>query len=688
MNFLVPAFLAGLAALAVPVLLHLRHRDRETPQKFPSLMFLDRLPIRTSQQRRITDWPLLLLRALALVLLVLAFARPFLRERRVAGGTRQAARTVIVLLDRSLSMSHRDVWPAAVDSARRVINSIDQGDRVAVVLFDDEAEIVQPLTTDRAIALGALAKARPGAAGTRYAAGLRAARQLVADDAAERVEVVVISDLQRSGISGVAGLELPASFVVRTAPAGAANRMNARVGAVDARRAERDGRQQVSIRTTIESRGAPAARRMSAALRLNGRPSGIVMADVPASGDAPVVFESVPMPSGMVSGEITIDSDALAADDTAYFSFPADDALRVLLVAREDVPADETAYFERALAVSGSPAVRIERVRGGSLNARLLDGAALVLLWDAPVPSGGAGTALAEWVQRGGGLLALAGSRMTTRASSTSLLPASTSGRTERAGDQGGSLGDVRVDHPLLAPFREARSALYAPRFLRYARLEPEARTDVVARFDDGTAALVERREGAGRVVMAGVPLDVRAGDFPLQPAYLPFVRRLVLHSAGRDATVLARATGESWLLPGALREPVVSTPGGSIVRPDRDARGATVALRETGVYSLYDGSVRGAPLRVLAANAPPAESDLTPLAPAELLVGTRQASAAAGASAPVQPPDVAERRQGFWRLLLGALALLLVGEMIFANRGWRGSASHLALDPSERRGP
>jgi hypothetical protein len=141
-------------------------------------------------------------------------------------------------------------------------------------------------------------------------------------------------------------------------------------------------------------------------------------------------------------------------------------------------------------------------------------------------------------------------------------------------------------------------------------------------------------------------------------------------------------------MLPGALREPVVSTPDGSIVRPARDARGATVALRETGIYSLYDGSVRGAPLRVLAANAPAAESDLTPLAPSELLLGTTQASATVGPGAPVQPPDVAERRQGFWRLLLGALALLLLGEMIFANRGWRGSATHLTLAPSERRGP
>jgi hypothetical protein len=686
MSFLVPAFLAGLAALMVPVLLHLRRRDRDTPQRFPSLMFLEQLPIRTADRRRITDWPLLLLRALALALLVLAFARPFVSARRVASAA-DARRTVIVLLDRSLSMSHHDVWPAALDSARRVVDALRPGDRVAVVLFDDEAEVVQPLTSDPALARGALARARPGAGGTRYAAALRAARQVVAGERGERVEVVVVTDLQRSGVSGVAGLELPRSFVVRTAAVTARDRANARVGAVDARRGVRGGREIVSIRARVESRNAPASRRMSAMLRLNGRPSGTVLVDVPATGDAPVVFESVPLPAGLVNGEITIDPDALAADDTAHFAFSSDDALRVLLVADDDETAGESMYLERALAIGGAAAVRLERRRVGRLDARALDSAALVLLWDTAVPGGTAGAALTEWVRRGGGLVVVAGRRLGVRASSTSIVPASVAGRADRSGGQGGSFGDVRMEHPLLVPFRDARATLHAPRFLRYARLEPAARSEVVARFDDGAAAVVERREGAGRVVMVAVPLDARAGDFPLQPAYLPFVQRLVVYTAGREATSLARATGESWLLPGALREPVVSTPAGSIVRPARDARGATVAVREAGVYSLYDGAVRGVPLRLLAANAPAAESDLTPITPAELLVGTTQgATTPAGAAPP--SPDAAERRQSLWRLLIGAFALLLVVEMIFANRGWRGSADRLTLAQSERSRP
>ena len=177
MGFLVPAFLAGLAAVVMPIVLHLRHRDKDTPHRFPSLMFVERLPIRTAQRRRITDWPLLLLRALAIVLLVLAFARPLWSRPGVTQAS-VSDRTVIVLLDRSMSMGHTGVWSRALSEARGAIAGLGATDRVALVLFDDEAEIAQPLTTDKNLAIAALANAKTSTAATRYAAGLRAARSL------------------------------------------------------------------------------------------------------------------------------------------------------------------------------------------------------------------------------------------------------------------------------------------------------------------------------------------------------------------------------------------------------------------------------------------------------------------------------------------------------------------------------
>src|SRR5215212_10303416 len=100
MNFLAPAFFAGLAAIAVPVIIHLIHRERKVVVEFPSLMFLQRIPYRSVRRQKLRHLLLLLMRSLALALLVAAFARPFF-ERRRAAITSTGAREVVVLLDRS-----------------------------------------------------------------------------------------------------------------------------------------------------------------------------------------------------------------------------------------------------------------------------------------------------------------------------------------------------------------------------------------------------------------------------------------------------------------------------------------------------------------------------------------------------------------------------------------------------------
>ena len=110
MTFLTPLFLLGLAALAIPVLIHLTQRERTTVVEFPSLMFLKKIPYESVKRRRLRDLLLLALRAAALALIVAAFARPFLRgplksrsvegETRVAEAFRKNARLFVERMER------------------------------------------------------------------------------------------------------------------------------------------------------------------------------------------------------------------------------------------------------------------------------------------------------------------------------------------------------------------------------------------------------------------------------------------------------------------------------------------------------------------------------------------------------------------------------------------------------------
>ena len=74
---LLPAGLAALAALLLPLLLHLARRHEQTPTDFAALRWLRQKP-KPRHRIRFDEWPLLLLRLLLLALLALWLAKPVL----------------------------------------------------------------------------------------------------------------------------------------------------------------------------------------------------------------------------------------------------------------------------------------------------------------------------------------------------------------------------------------------------------------------------------------------------------------------------------------------------------------------------------------------------------------------------------------------------------------------------------
>src|SRR6267143_2737430 len=140
MAFLTPFFLLGLAAIAIPVLIHLIQREKKRVVEFPSLMFVRRIPYQSVRRRRIRHWALLMLRAAAVALIVLAFARPFFRRDASAIAATGGAREVVILLDQSASMGYGDHWQKARDAAHKVVAGLGSDDKATLVLFGRNAE--------------------------------------------------------------------------------------------------------------------------------------------------------------------------------------------------------------------------------------------------------------------------------------------------------------------------------------------------------------------------------------------------------------------------------------------------------------------------------------------------------------------------------------------------------------------
>jgi hypothetical protein len=176
MSFLNPLFLLGLAAVALPVVVHLVRRTRARRVEFPSLMFVRRIPQRTIRRRRMQNWLLFALRCLAFMLLVFAFVRPYFGAGQADANRGQRAN--VILFDNSFSLRYGNRFEQAKQRARAVIDETRGNEPTALVAFGQSYESQSKFTTDAGQLRAALDSLKPGSDATDYVQALRGAEGL------------------------------------------------------------------------------------------------------------------------------------------------------------------------------------------------------------------------------------------------------------------------------------------------------------------------------------------------------------------------------------------------------------------------------------------------------------------------------------------------------------------------------
>jgi hypothetical protein len=697
MGFLAPLFFAGLAALAVPVFVHLIERERKDIVEFPSLMFIRQIPYQSVERRRIHNWLLLLLRAGAMALLVFAFTRPFFNEDTVsAAAALDGAREVVILLDHSASMGYGDHFARAQDEARRIVDGIGSGDQATLVLFGDRVVEAVRATSDRTALRAAIDTAEVTAQATRYGQPLRFAQSVLSRSTLPRMEAVLISDFQRSGWDRQEDIRLPEDAVLTPISVADQEVENLSISSVAFEREMFSGAERVTITAGLVNRGARDIDAEPVALEINGRVAESRPVSIGPNAGGSVTFPPVTVSDAYLRGSVRAGTDALAADNAFHFVLSPSRALPVLIVQADGAAISGTGspsvYLTTALAARTAPGFEADVMSAARLTPADLEGRALVVLNNATSISTGVENALEQFVRQGGGLFVVLGGQSPWRGGSP-LLPGSPGQVVDRRGARG-TLGFVDYSHPVLEPFKDPRNGTFAnTRFYRYTRLQPGPDDQVLARFDDGGVAMAERRVGAGRVVAWTSTIDGSWNDFPVKPLFpvvLPDMLSYLAqyeepeawHTVGRmmdlslpvGSMVRQGAVGN---VADAMRSAsaVVLTPSGQQLSMG-EGGSPTVELGEQGFYTVRLQGAEGQPF-ALAANLDPAESDLTALSPQEFVAGATGAAAVTAAGESLERPDLTpadiERRQANWWILLVLAAGLLLAESVLSNRLSRG---------------
>ncbi len=644
--FLNPLLLFGLAALSIPVLVHLVHSRRARRTPFPSLMFLEATTFRAHRRRRVRDLPLLLLRLAAFLLIVLAFARPYLRGALEAAGA-GGARHRVVLLDRSWSMRYGDRWTEALRAARAEFEGLPVGARGSLVLFDEGAEVVAGPTADRVLLLDGLARSEPGWSGTRLRPALEAADRLFAEGEGGG-EVVLVSDLQAlAWLPGEAGV-LPASTPLRIIDLSRPGSEDAGIASVRARRAggEEAAGEEVALDALLFNHGPHPLRGVEVTLQA-GETTRSVRVDVPAGGTVPASFEGLPLPAAGLAATLRIREDELAADDVFYATIPPEPRREALILQAAGSPSRQSLYLIRALEVLEAPRLQVRSLPGIDLPELDPVRTPLVVLNDPGMLPAAVRSELDAYVRAGGGLLVLLGPawRAGTDPAGEELLPGGVGPPVDRIREAGVTLSGLDYDHPVFAVFRRPGSGAFTgARFFRYRPVPSEWADRVPARFSDGAPALIERDLGAGHVLLWTSLFDNVWNDLVLQPVFLPLVGQTVLHLTRYRPLPLwydvgaPLASGEAGPLPPGFHE-----------RAGREGEN---------------------PVEI-AVNVDRREADLTPLDAGELALRAVRPAGEAPREAGLgsRPGEVLSGRSWAWWYLLVAAVLALAAEAHLAGR-------------------
>jgi hypothetical protein len=287
---------------------------------------------------------------------------------------------------------------------------------------------------------------------------------------------------------------------------------------------------------------------------------------------------------------------------------------------------------------------------------------------------------LRRFVEGGGGLLAAYGAQASWPANAAEFLPAMPTGTVDRTRGAAGVLGGLEYGHSVFEPFRAPRSGDFSgARFYSYRGVTPAKDAQILARFDDGTPALVARTVGRGRVLAWTSTLDLLWSDLALKPVYLPFVHQMARFLSDYRLRPNWATVGQVIDLSqegDPSRPRVALAPAGGRLLLDGE-QGRVLELAEQGFYEIRERDRQATLVSVAAANVELAESDRTSVDPVEIVAAVTGSVPGTGSSSspPTVPDETQERTQRMWWYILFAGILLLTGESLLAHRLSRANA-------------
>lgn len=710
------AWLFGLGALTIafPFLFHLIRRMPKGETEFSSLMFLKPSRPIVTRRSRLENLLLLALRAIAILLIAIAFMRPFFRGADSLSAVDAANRRIAILLDTSASMQRSDLWEQAKQQVNRELGALEPGDEVALFTFDrnvtsiinfkdslDPEDRSQQVTEVRE----SLEELNPtwchsdlGRALVSVADSLdvwRDAKRTTEANSDAKLQIVVVSDLQQgSQVDSLQAYQWPEQVFVKFLTVVPDDLSNATVQILGSSEEDDDASLRVRVVNSEESKLDQFLVKWSAGETVGQEDS--IAFYVPA-GTSRVL--KVSPESAVLANRFEVSGDRETFDNT-FFVVPAEQQTFDLIYLGDDTPDDPEQpqfYLRRALMETPTRAIDMRHVRPGeSLLPPDSDVWPPTLMVVTTIPDENQKNEIDEFLTAGGTVLfllmnedAIEGTANWTGARA----PQEEANAVTK--NEYLMLGEVDFSSPWFQPFASPRYNDFTRiRFWNHRRVVLEEDVRVLARFDNQDP-VIWQRSGAqdGKVFALACGWQPSDSQLALSSKFVPLINNLIVLAAELPDLDRSLLVGDTIELPPAT----ATNSQRFMVKPD-GAREAIAGdqthfsgVDQPGIYRLT--STTGQPVppmesndtgsklnRVLdreysfAVNVDRDESEtaMLPIERLEMLnvkVGEQETAAVELAQLRTVRDRETENQQKVWKWLICAAILLLIAETWLAGR-------------------
>jgi len=692
---------AGLAAIAVPVIIHLLLRQKPKQIQFPALFLLKKKQTQTIRRLKIQNWLLLLLRCLVLLLLGLAIARPTVRSSLFALD-QQAPIFGVMIFDDSPSMTFREKGQTRLDQAKilakSAITRMPAGSKIAVV---EASNPIASVFLEKSAAISRIDSLETQSLAVQVNEAIVAGMRSLADKKDQRRELYVFSDQAAhawnvSDSDRMVGLfkEAGPGLSVYVIDVHAETLKNVAIEdwMLSSQVLPMNG--DLEIDATVRQRGTDGDNIVR--LVVDGEPRGEKPIRLSGGQGVTVNFPVPGLREGFHQGELLLATgDDMPFDDRRYFTVDVRPAARVLIVSDNK---NESIYWRKALDPEGgrgqdAKASSIDEILSPQLEGTRLDSYRVICLLHVARLTPAAWIKIGEFVGQGGGLFISLGPAIDAESYNSTaaqqLLPARL---VEIAKPEKAVLAPSQFTHPLMTPFREIGNNDLADgpinRFWK-VQLNADTNSTVIIPYSTGEAALAERSFGEGRrgrvLLLTTTTFYQQSGDawneLPLGWSFVVLADEIVRYLAGSAETKLNFTTGEAIDVDRHPSDPFTLF---AVTRPDKEIERITVDPRESevvipnanlpGQYRVDSSQADRTFMASFSVNIPPSESQLEPIEAEKItaLFGQNLVTI-------VRDPVELERVEGTarigrelfpWIILLVAAALF--GEAFLANRFYR----------------